>query len=63
VQDAFLICNAGEGSEVEDLSIIEGDWDVEDDSHGVVVDQPRTPYLAHQLSVFVARLRTTGLPT
>jgi hypothetical protein len=63
VQDAFLICNAGEGSEAKDLSSIEGDRDVEDDSHGVVVDQCRTPYLARQLSVFVTRLRTTGLPT
>ena len=63
MQDAFLICNAGEGSEAEDLHNIEGDRDVEDDSHGVVIDQRRTPYLACQLSVFVTRLRTTGLPT
>jgi hypothetical protein len=38
------------------------DWGVEDDSHGVVVDQRRTPYLARQLSVFTVRLRTTWFP-
>jgi hypothetical protein len=63
VQDAFLICNAGEGSKAEDLPGIEGDRDVEEDSHGVVEDQRRTPYPVHQLLVFVTRLRTMGLPT
>jgi hypothetical protein len=43
VQDSFLIYNAGEGSHEDDLSSIEGDWDVEEDSQGVVVDQRRTP--------------------
>jgi hypothetical protein len=32
---------------------IEDDWGVEDDSHGIVVNQRRTPYLACQLSVFM----------
>jgi hypothetical protein len=32
VQDAFLICNEGDGSEVEDHSSIEGDRGVEDDA-------------------------------
>jgi hypothetical protein len=62
VQDALLICNAGEGSEAEDLPNIRGDRDVEDDSHGFVVDQRHTPYLACQLSVFMTRPRTTGSP-
>jgi hypothetical protein len=62
VHDAFLICNAGEGSKVEHLPSIEGDRSVEDDSHGVIVDQCRTLYLARQMSVFMTRLRTTGLP-
>jgi hypothetical protein len=53
VQDTFLICNARDGSEVEDLSSIEGDRDVEDDGHGVVVYQCRTPYQVRQLLVFV----------
>jgi hypothetical protein len=60
VQDAFLIYNAGEGSKAEDLPSIEGDRDVEDDSHGVVVYQRRTPYLARHLSVFMTRPRTMG---
>jgi hypothetical protein len=38
VQDAFLVCNVGEGAKVEDLPSIESDWDVEDDSHGVIMD-------------------------
>jgi hypothetical protein len=38
------------------------DRGVEDDGHGVVVDQCRTPYLARQLSVFTVRLRTTWFP-
>jgi hypothetical protein len=63
VQDSFLIYNAGEGSHEDDLSSIEGDWDVEEDSQGVIVDQRRTPYLASQLSVFVTQLCTMGLPT
>jgi hypothetical protein len=61
VQGSFLICNAGDGSEVEDLSNIEGDRGVEDDGHGVVVYQRRTPYLVRQLLVFVTRLCTTGV--
>jgi hypothetical protein len=60
VQDAFLICNAREGSKAKHLPDMEGDRGVEDDSHGVVVDQRRTPYLARQLSVFMTRLRTIG---
>jgi hypothetical protein len=63
VQDASSICDAGDGSEVEDLSSIEGDHGVEGDCHGVVVYQRCTPYLARQLSVFVTRLCTMGLPT
>jgi hypothetical protein len=46
VQDTFLICNAGDGSEVEDLSSIEVEQGVEDDGHGVVVYQRCTHYLA-----------------
>jgi hypothetical protein len=52
VQDT-LICNAGVGSIVEHLHSIEGERGVKDGSHGVVVDQRRTPYLAHQMSVFM----------
>ena len=63
VQGAFLIRNAGDGFEVEDFSSIEGDEDVEDDGHGVFIDQHCTPYLARELSVFVARLHTMRLPT
>ena len=63
MQDTFLIYNAGDGSEVEDLSSIEGDRGVEDDGHEVVVYQRRSPYMAHKLSVFVIQLRTMGLPT
>jgi hypothetical protein len=43
VQDASPICDAGDGSEVEDLSSIEGDHGVEGDCHGVVVYQRCTP--------------------
>jgi hypothetical protein len=39
MQDAFLICNVGEGSKAEHLPSVEDDQGVEDDSHGVVVDQ------------------------
>jgi hypothetical protein len=46
VQDAFLIYNARDGSEAEDLSSNESDRDVVYDGHGVIVDQRRTPYLA-----------------
>jgi hypothetical protein len=62
VRDAFLVYNAGEGSKAEVLPNIEGDRDVEDDNHEVVMDQRRTLYLAHQLLVFMVRLCTTGLP-
>jgi hypothetical protein len=34
--------NAEDGSEVEDLSGIDGDHSVEDDGHGIVVYQRRT---------------------
>jgi hypothetical protein len=53
VQDAFLVCNVGEGYKTKDHPSIEGDRDVEEDSHGVVLDQRHTPYLAHRLSVFI----------
>jgi hypothetical protein len=46
---------------VEDPSSVEGDHGVEDDGHGVIVFQRRTPYPVHQLSVFVTQPRTTGL--
>jgi hypothetical protein len=49
VQDASLICNTGEGYKAEHFPNIEDDRGVEDDSHGVVVDQRRTPYLTRQL--------------
>jgi hypothetical protein len=62
VQDTSPIFDARDGSKVEDLSGIEGDHGVEGDCHGVVIYQCHTPYLARQLSVFVTRLRTTGLP-
>jgi hypothetical protein len=63
VQDALSIHDAGEGPKVEHLPGVEGDQGIENDSHGVVVDQRRTPYLARQLSVFMIRLRTTGFPS
>jgi hypothetical protein len=37
---------AGEGSNVENLPDVEDDRGFEDDSHGVIVNQRRTPYLA-----------------
>jgi hypothetical protein len=52
-----------DGSKAEHLPGIEGDQGVEDDSHGVIVDQRRTPYMACQLSLFMTRLCTTGFPT
>jgi hypothetical protein len=58
-----MIYNTGDGSEVEDLSSIEGDQGVEDDGYGGIVYQRRTPFLARQLSVFLTRPRTTGLLT
>jgi hypothetical protein len=58
VQDAFPVWDAGEGSKAENLPDVEDDQGVEDDGHGVVVNQHRTPYLVHQLSVFMIRLRT-----
>jgi hypothetical protein len=63
VQDAFLIYDVGEGSKAENLLGIEDDWGVEDDGHGVIVNQRRTPYLARQLSVFMIRLHTMGYTT
>jgi hypothetical protein len=38
-----MIRDAEEGSKAELLPGVEGNWGVEDDSHGVVVDQHRTP--------------------
>jgi hypothetical protein len=46
VQGAILVCDAGEGSEVENLPGCEVDDGVENDGHGAVLDQRRSPYLA-----------------
>jgi hypothetical protein len=62
VQDAFPVCDPGEGSKAKSLPDVEDDRGVTDDYHGVVVKQRHTPYLARQLSVFMTRLRTTGYP-
>jgi hypothetical protein len=43
VQDAFPVCDAEEGSKVENLPDVEDDRGVEDDGHGFVVNQRRTP--------------------
>lgn len=43
VQDSLLVYNAGEGSKAENLPGIEGDPGVEEDCHGVVVNQRHTP--------------------
>lgn len=53
VQDSLLVCDAGDGSRVENLPGVEGDCGVEDDYHGVVVNLCRASYLACQLSVFM----------
>jgi hypothetical protein len=63
VQDAFLVYDAGEGFKGENLPVVEDDRGVEDNGHGVVVNQCHTPYLACQLSVFMTRLRTMRYPT
>jgi hypothetical protein len=63
VQDTFLISDVGEGSKAEHLPGVEGDRSVEDDSHGVIMDQHHTPYLARQLSMFMTQLRSTRFPT
>jgi hypothetical protein len=63
VQDTFSIYDAGEGSRAENLPSVEDDWGVEDDSHGVVMNQRRTPYLMCQLSVLMTSLRTMGFTT
>jgi hypothetical protein len=63
VQDAFSIRDAGEGSKAEKLLNVEDDQSVEYDSHGVIGNQHRTPYLTRQLSVFMTRLCTMGFPT
>jgi hypothetical protein len=62
MQDALSIRDVGEGSKAENLPDVEDDKHVEDDSHGVIINQHRTTYLARQLSVFMTRLRTTGFP-
>jgi hypothetical protein len=59
MQDTFSIRDVGEGSKAENLP---DDKHVEDDTHGVIINQHRTTYLARQLSVFMTRLRTTGFP-
>lgn len=48
---------------MEDHPSDEVEDDVEDNGHGVVVNQCHTPYLACQLSVFMTRLRTMRYPT
>jgi hypothetical protein len=53
VQDTFLIRDVGDGSKAKHLPDVEGDRGVKDDSHGVIVDQRRIPYLACQLSLFM----------
>jgi hypothetical protein len=63
VQDTFLIHDAGEGSEAENLPNVEDDQGVEDGSHGVIWNQRRTPYLVCQLSLFMTHLLNTGFPT
>jgi hypothetical protein len=52
VQCTITVYDAGEGSEVEDLSGGEVDGGVEGDGHGFVLNRHRSPYLARQLSVF-----------
>jgi hypothetical protein len=55
----FAVRKAGEGSKAENLPDVEDDRGVEDYCHGVIMNQHCTPYLTHQLAVFVTRLRTT----
>lgn len=47
----------------KNLPSVEDGQGAEDDSHGVVVNQHRTPYMARQLSAFLTRLCTVGFPT
>lgn len=47
----------------KNLPSVEDGQGAEDDSHGVVVNQHRTPYMARQLSAFLTRLCTAGFPT
>lgn len=53
MQGTLLVHEVGEGSKVEDLHCGEIEDSVEDDRNGAIMDRPRTPYLEHQLSVFV----------
>jgi hypothetical protein len=43
MKNPLRICYAGDGSEAEDCSCVEGDHALEDDGHRVGVDQRRTP--------------------
>jgi hypothetical protein len=47
----------------KNLSSIEDDRSVKDNSHGVIVNQRRTRYLARQLSMFRTQPLTMGFPT
>lgn len=45
MQDAFPVCDAEEGSKVENLPDVEDDRDAKVDGHGAVVNRRRTIYL------------------
>jgi hypothetical protein len=63
MQNPLYVCYAGDSSEAEDYSWAEGDHALKNDGDGVSVDRRCTPYLTCQLSVFVVRPHTPGLPS
>lgn len=62
MQGTPLVDDAGEGSEMENLSGGEIEDDAENDIHEVVRNRCRTPYLALQLSVFGTDGALRGVP-
>jgi hypothetical protein len=51
MQWRFLVGDAAEGSEVENMSYGKAEDGVEDNDHGAIENQHRSPYLAHLLSM------------
>jgi hypothetical protein len=62
VQSYLYVRYVRDGSEAEHDSWVESDLVLEDDGHGVNLDQRHTPYLVRQLSVISVRLHTRGYP-
>jgi hypothetical protein len=62
VQNPLPVYDVGKGSKVENLPGVEDGRGVEDDCHGVIVNQHCTPYLACQLSMFSPNCALWGNP-